>query len=149
MAEPHELSTDDCDTLLRSGVVGRVAITTPTGPSIVPVNYSVVDDVIVFRTTPYSVLGTYGFNAQMAFEIDHFDHEYGTGWSVLARGPSEVVANADEIQRINQTWRPHPWASGQRNLYFALRWTELTGRRLGPPIDHRRDLPVERRVAGQ
>ena len=56
MPEPHELDQEECNRLLRSGVVGRIAIVTPTGPYIVPVNYSVVDDMVVVRTTPYSVL---------------------------------------------------------------------------------------------
>ncbi|MCW2856873.1 MAG: pyridoxamine 5-phosphate oxidase-related, FMN-binding protein [Marmoricola sp.] len=148
MAQPHELSADECDMLLRSGIVGRIAITTPSGPHIVPVNYSVVDDTVIVRTAPYSILGTYGINAPLAFEVDQFDYEYWTGWSVMARGRGVAIADADEIQRINQVWSPHPWASGQRNLYVALRWTELTGRRLGPAIDPARDLPVHRQAAG-
>lgn len=148
MAEPHELGAEECGRLLRAGVVGRVALTTPDGPHIVPVNYSVVDDTVVFRTTPYSVLGTYGRNAQLAFEVDHFDYEYATGWSVVARGRTDAVLDADEVQRINQEWRPRPWASGSRNLYLALRWTELSGRRLGAPIDSRLDMAVDRRATG-
>lgn len=147
MAEPYELNDDECIRLLRSGVVGRIAVVTPTGPQIVPVNYSVVEDLLVVRTTPYSIVGTYGLNAQVAFEVDQFDHEYWVGWSVLARGRCEPIADADEIRRINRTWAPHPWASGQRNVYLGLRWTELSGRRLGPPSRHQ-DLPTERRVAG-
>ena len=147
MAEPHELSTAECERLLRSGVVGRVAITTPTGPYVVPVNYSVVDDMVVFRTTPYSVVGTHGMNAPMAFEVDQFDYEYWTGWSVLVRGRGQPVADAEELQRINDAWAPHPWASGQRNLFYTLRWTEISGRRLGSPI-LARDLPVDRRASG-
>jgi nitroimidazol reductase NimA-like FMN-containing flavoprotein (pyridoxamine 5'-phosphate oxidase superfamily) len=148
MAEPHELSSDECSMLLRTGVVGRIAFTTPDGPHIIPVNYSVVDDSIIVRTAAYSVLGTYGIVAKVAFQIDQVDYEYWTGWSVLARGRTEAIADADEIQRINQAWAPHPWAAGQRNLYLAVRWTELTGRRLGPPIDPARALPVRRQVPG-
>lgn len=148
MAEPHELSAEECSRLLRSGVVGRVAINTPNGPHIVPVNYSVVDEKVVFRTTAYSVVGTYGNEAQMAFEVDHFDYEYWTGWSVLVRGRGAAIAEAEEVQRINKSWPPHPWAAGQRNLYFALPWAEISGRRLGPPIDANRDLPVDRAAPG-
>ncbi|MCX6395798.1 MAG: pyridoxamine 5'-phosphate oxidase family protein [Propionibacteriales bacterium] len=148
MAEPHELSTEECDRLLRSGVVGRVALSSPDGPHIVPVNYSVVDDMVVFRTTPYSVLGTYGRNAQLAFEVDHFDDEYETGWSVVARGRADAVLDADEVQRINEAWRPRPWASGSRNLYLAVRWSELSGRRLGPPTDPGLHLAVHGQAAG-
>nr|WP_259408108.1 pyridoxamine 5'-phosphate oxidase family protein [Streptomyces akebiae] len=38
----------------RTGV-GRVAVSTPRGPAVVPVNYEVVDDAIAFRTAPDSV----------------------------------------------------------------------------------------------
>lgn len=148
MAEPHELTAEECDRILRSGILGRVAIATPTGPHIVPVNYAVVGDAVVFRTSPYSVVGTYGLNAPMAFEVDHVDYEYATGWSVLVRGRSEPVTDAAEVRRIHEGWSPHPWAAGSRNLYLALRWREISGRRLGLVLDVRRDLPVDRRVPG-
>ena len=149
MAESHELSGEECLRLLKSGVFGRIALTIPTGPHIVPINYSVVDDLIVFRTTPYSVLGTYAANAQAAFEVDHIDYEYGTGWSVVARGRAEAITDSHELDVITSGWTPRPWASGQRNAYYGLRWTELSGRRLGGPIDPRRHLPVDRQVAAR
>ncbi len=58
MDMPRELSQQECLQLLSHEEVARVAVCTPTGPHIVPVNYVVVDDAIVFRTAPYSVLGT-------------------------------------------------------------------------------------------
>ena len=149
MASMRELSSEECLRLLTSGVFGRAAVTTPTGPQIVPVNYSVVNDLVVFRTTPYSVLGSYGRNALMAFEVDHVDYEYGTGWSVVARGRANVITDPQELDVITSTRTPRPWAPGPRNVYFGLRWTELTGRRIGPEIDPRRDLPVDRRVASR
>ena len=60
-------------------------MSTPDGPHIIPVNYSVVDDAVVVRTSPYSLLGTHGRNTVLAFEIDSFDHAYQHGWSVMAR----------------------------------------------------------------
>lgn len=148
MAESYELDTSDCLRLLRSGIFGRVAITAAEGPHIVPVNYSVVNDMIVLRTTPYSVLGTYGRDALMAFETDHVDYEYKTGWSVVAHGRAEHLSDSRDLEEITATWPPHPWVSGQRNLYLGLRWTSITGRRLGPLMDPRRDLPVDRTVSG-
>ena len=149
MLESHELDSAECLRLLKSGIFGRVAVTTPDGPHIVPVNYSVVNDVIVFRTTPYSVLGTYGRNSQMSFEVDHVDYEYYTGWSVVARGRGDAITDSRELDVITSSWRPNPWAAGARNLYFGIHWTSLTGRRLGPEIDWHRDVPVNRVVAGQ
>lgn len=130
-AAPVELSHEQCLDLLRSGVVGRVAVVTPDGPRIQPVNYAVHGDSVVFRTTAYSELGTYGRNAELAFEIDQLDYETHLGWSVVAVGVAHVVADADELTEIRESWDPRPWASGSRNLYLRIAWRKLTGRRLG------------------
>ena len=147
MAELMELSFEECERLLRGGVAGRVALSTPNGPHIVPVNYSVVDAAIIFRTTPYSVLGTYGRNAQLAFEIDYMDYEGQRGWSVIARGRGDAVSNPRDIQRIREVWPPRPWADGPRNMYFRLPWSELSGRRLGRGWAPDSEMPVHRTVS--
>ena len=74
MNEPMELTVEECRDLLNGGVVGRVAMASPAGPRIVPVNYAMHDDGIVFRTTAYSELGTYGWNTDLAFEIDAYEY---------------------------------------------------------------------------
>jgi nitroimidazol reductase NimA-like FMN-containing flavoprotein (pyridoxamine 5'-phosphate oxidase superfamily) len=146
MNEPFELSTEECRELLSAGLVGRVAVCTPVGPHVVPVNYAVVDDAVVLRTSPYSVLGSHARGSILAFEIDQFDYERQRGWSVVARGRAEVVTTAEELKHIRSVWDPHAWASGQRNLYVRVRWSELTGRRLGPGWQPTNDLPVRRVV---
>jgi nitroimidazol reductase NimA-like FMN-containing flavoprotein (pyridoxamine 5'-phosphate oxidase superfamily) len=119
---------------------------TPIGPRIVPVNYSLHGDAIVFRTTPYSKLSTYGWNADLAFEVDSFDRETHEGWSVVAIGRAHVVDDPDEVQRIRQGWEPRPWAAGSRNLYVMLPWRELSGVRLGENWTHQSMMPVRRTV---
>jgi uncharacterized protein len=130
-AAPVELSQQECLELLRSGVVGRVAVVTPDGPRIQPVNYAVHGNSVVFRTAAYSELARYGRNAELAFEIDHLDYETHLGWSVVAVGTARVVDDADEVADIRESWDPRPWASGTRNLYLRITWRTLTGRRLG------------------
>lgn len=147
MPEPLELSSEECLTLLRAGVVGRVALATPTGPEILPVNYSVVGDSIVMRTSPHGVLGRHGLNARIAFEIDQFDHEYKHGWSVVAHGTASPVDDPQDLEHIRSKWAPRPWASGaSRNLYLRLSWTELTGRRLGSGWDLMGELNANRHI---
>ena len=146
MPESRELSYSECEALLRAGVTGRVAMTTPAGPQIVPLNYSVVDGAVVVRTSPYSLLGTYGRDGLLAFEIDHFDHAHQRGWSVVARGPADVVSEPQELQHIRAVWEPRPWAGGVRMLFIRIRWTELTGRQLGTGWDPMHDLEVRRTV---
>jgi nitroimidazol reductase NimA-like FMN-containing flavoprotein (pyridoxamine 5'-phosphate oxidase superfamily) len=146
MNEPYDLSTEECRKLLSAGLVGRVAVCTPVGPHIVPANYTVVDESVVIRTSPYSVLGSHSRGSILAVEVDAFDYERQRGWSVVARGRAEAVTDAEELGHIRSVWEPRPWASGQRNLYLRVRWSELTGRRLGAGWDPTRDLPVKRAI---
>ena len=146
MPEARELSYSECEALLRAGVAGRVALTTPTGPQIVPLNYSVVDSAIILRTSPDSILGTHGPDAILAFEVDHFDHAYQQGWSVVARGRAGVVQDEKALKHIRSVWEPRPWASGERPLFLRIPCTELTGRQLGAGWDAMRDLPRRRTV---
>lgn len=146
MNEPFDLSLDECRELLSAGLVARVAVCTPVGPHIVPVNYAVVDDCVVLRTSPYSVLGSHARGTILALELDQFDYDRRRGWSVVARGRAEAVTGAEELSHIRSVWEPNSWAAGLRNLYLRFPWTELTGRRLGPgwnPVD---ELPVRRVV---
>ena len=146
MAEIRDLSTQECRMLLSSGVVGRVAISTPTGPHILPVNYSMVDEDIIVRTTPYSLLGTHGRGSTVAFEIDQFDYEQHIGWSVVARGRADLIGDSEQIAHIREQWQPVPWASGTRNMYLRVVCSELTGRRLGTGWNILDSLPVRRVV---
>jgi nitroimidazol reductase NimA-like FMN-containing flavoprotein (pyridoxamine 5'-phosphate oxidase superfamily) len=140
--ESRELNTQQCEALLRMGMVGRIAFSTPAGPHMVPVNYTVVDDAVVVRTSPYSLLGTHGRNTVVAFEVDGFDHELERGWSVQARGRMEVVTAHREITRIREVADPSPWADGVRALYLRLRWADLSGRQLGSSWNPVPDVPV-------
>lgn len=140
----HDLSLPDCARLLNAGIAGRVAVTTPTGPHIVPVNYSSDGESVLMRTTPYSLLGTYGRNALVCFEVDQFDYELHRGWSVAVRGRAEFIDDADELEEINRHLPPRPWAEGHRTMVLRIPWTEVTGRQLGGSWDPWEHLPVRR-----
>jgi nitroimidazol reductase NimA-like FMN-containing flavoprotein (pyridoxamine 5'-phosphate oxidase superfamily) len=130
MTMVYELAYDECLDLLRSRSTGRVAVGAPDGPHIVPVNYAVHEGMLFIRTTPYSVLGTYGRNTMVAFEVDQVDDAEQIGWSVVARGRCNAVMDPSEIRRITHEASPRPWAAGHRTLLLGLEWRELTGRRL-------------------
>ena len=125
-----DLSRAECETLLRAGVIGRLALSTPDGPHVIPINYSVVDDSIIVRTSPYSVLGTYGRDSMLAFEIDEVDQEHHSGWSVVARGRGTFVTDPVELDRIRALCELHPWAGGSREMHLRLKWEQLSGRRI-------------------
>ncbi|MCW2784049.1 MAG: pyridoxamine 5-phosphate oxidase-related, FMN-binding protein [Marmoricola sp.] len=145
MPDAIALSSETCEELLRSGVVGRIVFSTPHGLQVFPVNYSVVDRAVVIRVSPYGPLGVHGQDAKAAFEIDQFDHGYQHGWSVVAHGRLTAVRDPEEYARIESIWRPRPWATGvSRNLWLKLPWSELTGRRLGRGWDLRSELVTRR-----
>jgi nitroimidazol reductase NimA-like FMN-containing flavoprotein (pyridoxamine 5'-phosphate oxidase superfamily) len=130
MRDVQELSYAECRGLLAGGVLGRVAVCTGNQPRIIPVNYSVVDESVVFRTSAYGVIATHDWRSPIAFEVDHVDLVHQGGWSVVASGPGARVEDAEDLAHIKRTLDPRPWAGGARPLYVRLRWTELTGRRL-------------------
>jgi len=142
MDAPVELPYAKCRELLGGGVFGRVAVCTPEGPRILPVNYSIVNESVVFRTSPTGVVATHNWGSQIAFEVDHADYADHRGWSVLATGRGQRVEDADELAHIKRTWDPRPWAGGARPLYVRLAWDELTGRRLGHGWTHDNEMPV-------
>ncbi len=78
-----ELDVRECRELLAVGEVGRVALCTVAGPQIVPVSYVVDGASVVFRTTPYGVLGRHASRGRVAFEVDEIDRSPGSGgaWS--------------------------------------------------------------------
>ena len=147
MPESRDLEPQECERLLRAGAVGRVALSTPDGPHILPVNYAIFEDTVVIRTSPYSILGTYGRNAILAFEVDHMDDDRHVGWSVVARGRGWAETEPEEIARIREAWQPRPWASGTRNVYLRIRWESLTGRALGTDWTRANESPVHRTLS--
>lgn len=134
MRDLLEMSAAECEERLRAGKVGRMAVATPNGPHIVPLNYVVVDDahgpMVVVRTAAYSLLGTHGAGSMLAFEVDEIDVDREEGWSVEVRGRGEIAYDLRDIGLLRDGHSPTPWAAGYRSMFLKLRWTEISGRRL-------------------
>lgn len=124
-----ELSRTECGDLLSTHGVGRLALSTDQGPIIVPVNYSVVDGTIVFRTargtTPSQADG-----CRVAFEVDRIDDVFSQGWSVLVRGHARLVTDLGERLRIADQSHSTPWTGGRRDLWMRIEPSAVTGRRI-------------------
>ncbi|AOR36175.1 DNA-binding protein [Streptomyces fodineus] len=124
-----ELTPAECRSLLGTHGVGRLAVSTGTGPVIVPVNYGVVDDAIAFRTalgaTPSLAAGQ-----EVAFEVDRIDDAFSQGWSVLVRGHARTVTDEREQRRLTEQAYSAPWAGGTRDLWVRVEPRTVTGRRI-------------------
>ncbi|MFD7402336.1 pyridoxamine 5'-phosphate oxidase family protein [Streptomyces sp. NPDC059866] len=127
----RDLSPDECRTRLSTHGVGRVAVSTPDGPAIVPVNYEVVGGAIAFRTAPESVPAA-AVGSDVAFEVDHLDEAMSQGWSVLVVGPARVVTSPDAVRRLADRAHTKPWAGGEREMWVSIQPTRITGRRISP-----------------
>src|SRR4029453_2001517 len=125
------LDSDECRRLLAQDEIGRVSVVIGATPMILPVNYALDGDDIVFRTMPGSKLDVGQGHA--AFEVDSFDRQKKAGWSVLVTGPLEGSSwyQTGDMQRV-QTLPVRPWATGERNLWLRLRPSFITGRIVRP-----------------
>ncbi|MER7972175.1 pyridoxamine 5'-phosphate oxidase family protein [Streptomyces sp. NPDC096080] len=124
-----KLTPGQCRSLMSTHGIGRIAVTTPNGPAILPVNYTVVDDGIVFRTSPGSVPAL-ADGAEAAFEVDHVDEARSEAWSVLAVGPARRVTDTSAVTRYTRQAYTDPWAGGERDLWMRIAPVRLTGRRI-------------------
>lgn len=124
----REIERDECFELLASRPVGRVAYSIPNGPVVLPVNFALDGEDILFRTSPHTELGKKMRTGQVAFQVDDFDEFNQSGWSVLVRGSAEY----DDSDQLYPEDSPGPWAEGTRNLVVRIRPRLVTGRRLLP-----------------
>ncbi|MFK0290524.1 helix-turn-helix domain-containing protein [Streptomyces sp. NPDC090442] len=126
------LGPTECRELLSTHGVGRVAVTLDGSPAVFPVNYSVIDDVIVYRTQAGSGPSA-AADHQAALEVDHLDDAFSQGWSVLAVGPAEVVTGFYETRRFEEQAYSAPWVGSGRYQWIAIRPTHISGRRIRVP----------------
>jgi nitroimidazol reductase NimA-like FMN-containing flavoprotein (pyridoxamine 5'-phosphate oxidase superfamily) len=124
------LSNAECDSLLAETKIGRIAFVADGDVVIFPVNYRFVDHTIVFRTADGTKLEVAANHQPVAFEIDGYDVEAKSGWSVLVKGIARYVME-DEEEALLADLDLRPWAP----LTQVRRWVrispeEITGRKI-------------------
>ncbi len=125
------LSREESLALLASVPVGRVVYTDRALPAILPVNYVLDDDSVVFRTGAGSKLAVATREAVVAFEADSFDEATRSGWSVMVLGRSRVVEDAEEIDRLAKL-DLRTWVPANRQHFVKIEISQVSGRRLQP-----------------
>ncbi|MFD7244397.1 helix-turn-helix domain-containing protein [Streptomyces massasporeus] len=124
-----ELTEAECRSLLSTHGVGRLAVPADSGPVVIPVNYSVVEGGIVFRTEP-GATPAQADGHQVAFEADRIGEAFSEGWSVLVRGPATTVTDPEEVARLEEQAFSTPWAGGRRETWLRIEPVAVTGRRI-------------------
>ncbi len=123
------LSPAECRDYLGSQGIGRFVFMNARGPVAVPVNYKVLGDDIVFRTSAWTTLAARAAQRRVSVEVDHIDEALGEGWSVLISGRAHRVTEAAELEQV-EALGVRPWAAGKRETYIRVVPTIITGRRL-------------------
>ncbi len=122
------ISTEECRALLTSQRIGRVGVCSGR-PGLFPVLYGLLDGDVVFRTAPGEKLIAAALNSDVMFEIDAFDIEKRTGWSVNVLGRAEEIVHPDDLERAHAL-ELDPWAGELRDRYVRIRTAEVSGRRI-------------------
>lgn len=123
------LSTAECRAYLAPGGVGRFLFTAARGPVAMPVNYRMLGDDIIFRTTAPASADAGAGPGQVSFEVDQLDDALSEGWSVLVSGAARPVSAQPELDEV-KALAIDPWAGGDRDVYVRIVAREVTGRRI-------------------
>ncbi len=127
-----ELPREECLSLLASHHFGRLAVNTGEGPPVIrPVNYLFDERLqsVVFRTGPGSKFHALLRSTEAAFEIDGVDEQTRTGWSVIIHGVTDVLANPNDVRRLDRLG-VEPWAPGPKRHWMHIRTWTVSGRRI-------------------
>ena len=138
----RELATDragleilhlgDCFLLLKSVPVGRVGFTSRGEVVILPVNFLVDGQDVVFATGAGSKLSCVEVGHYVGFEADAYDAVTKTGWSVVVNGFAEIVDSDEEAARLAGLGMT-PWggaATDPERVWVRIRPTTVSGRRI-------------------
>ena len=128
-ADLEDLSEQECERLLASQDLGRVAMVLDGRPQIFPVNYAFADGVVVFRTGEGLKLERSPMTA-VAFETDRIDQTQGLAWSVMVEGTAQNITNtidarSERLRHLSVS----PAAPGERNFWVGIYVSHISGRR--------------------
>ena len=135
------LSESECWELLDHAAVGRLAVDIAGQPDIFPINFVVDKSGIVFRSAAGTKLAGAVLNQIVAFEIDGYEPEDRTAWSVVVKG------NARPIERMQEMFDAEdlplfPWLAWDKPNFVRIEPTVVTGRRYHIVDDVRPDSSI-------
>ena len=122
------LKTHECLELLATKELGRVGFSVEDRPIILPVNYRIIANAVVFRTDPGAKLTTALTRSVVAFEVDHVAPDGTSGWSVLVVGRATELTDPTSLQEARQL-NVSPWVPGSREHFVVIGAEEVSGRR--------------------
>jgi uncharacterized protein len=120
-----ELDQEECWAALRVEEFARLAYRLGDEVNLVPLNYAVDGDTLLFRTAEGSKLLGVVMHPEVVLEIDSFDEE--SAQSVIVRGNARLLGE-DEAHRADTT-RLRPWLPTLKYNVVEIQPVQVTGRR--------------------
>ena len=126
------IAREECLQLLAEEVVGRIGFVVSGRAEVLPVNYVLDGEAVVFRTAAGSKLDG-ATRAPVVFEVDNIDRATRSGWSVIVHGLAQEVTSFDRVElRERVAALPvDPWAPGEKCHLVRVVPGSITGRRVG------------------
>jgi nitroimidazol reductase NimA-like FMN-containing flavoprotein (pyridoxamine 5'-phosphate oxidase superfamily) len=127
------LHLGDCFWLLGSVPVGRLGFQAGGEVIILPVNFLVDGQDVVFRTGAGSKLSSIEVGRYVGFEADAYDPAAETGWSVLVSGLAEIIEDEADVARLDalglRSWGGSA-AEPVELVWVRIRPSSISGRRI-------------------
>ena len=121
----HELHPEECWEFLRGHEFGRLGFHLADEVHIVPINYAVDDNRLLFLTAEGSKLLGVTMNSDVAFETDEIIDEHATSIIVRGRARQLVGSAAWVADRLPL----RPWVDTPKYIVVEITADEVTGRR--------------------
>jgi hypothetical protein len=141
--DPHVMQVDrnglevldrhTCLELLGGARLGRLGLSLGALPTILPINFRLVDDRIGFRTGAGTKLDAATNRSVVAFEVDDIDPLWHSGWSVVVTGLAHEVTDPEDRARLDAANIPY-WAPSAGDRIVGISTEMISGRRITPGV---------------
>ena len=123
-----QLTSSQCWDYIRKARFGRLAVIVDGHPEIFPVNFAVDHGTVVFRTAAGTKLAGALSGNPVAFEIDGYDDNLSSAWSVVLKGTAGLLEDNGELMASDEL-PLFPWQSGVKNAFVRVEPEQTSGRR--------------------
>ena len=125
----EELSREECYAFLRKSHTGRVGVSSNALPSILPVNFALVDDTVVFSAQATGELFRATVGSVIAFEVDANSRRDCFEWSVLVQGIAQEINRERLSNRMQAMQLNLGKSNNDSDRFVVIPTTIISGRR--------------------
>jgi nitroimidazol reductase NimA-like FMN-containing flavoprotein (pyridoxamine 5'-phosphate oxidase superfamily) len=125
------LDRGECERLLASQEIGRLAVVVDRYPMVFPVSFALDNGTIVFRSGAGTKL-TAAHHQNVGFQVDEVDLGARTAWSVLVTGMAETVGDDHDATLVERSraLAIDPLEPGSKDRWVRIIPASISGRRI-------------------